>query len=295
MSKTELIRDNGREGLAGGPEGDRPMSFWDHLNELRMRLFRCVIATLIGLAICWAFTAELIEFLRIPLEDAWRSANLTGAPHLQVLKIEDPLVVDIRVALTSAIFLAGPVIFYQIWMFVAPGLYKHERRFAIPFVWISVSMFLLGAAFAYQFVIPYIYRWLLEYGGGTYSVQLELANYIKGTTMVLLTFGGVFEFPLLIAFLAKMGIVSHRSLMRYWRVSVLAIFIVAGFLTPPEPVSQLMMAGPMVLLFFIGVGVAYLLNPEGRNPEPSSVEDDEVAAADVAVSEPKTASQDPSS
>lgn len=248
--------------VSAGPEDDRPMSFWDHLTELRLRLFRAVMALLLGCVASWSFRTQLIEFLSRPLHVAWKQAEMAGQPDLQVLAIQSPLMVDVRVALLAGLFLALPVIFYQIWLFVSPGLYRHEKRFAIPFVVTSIAMFCIGATFAYVYVLPYGYRWLLEYGGGSYSVQLELGNYIKGTGRLIIAFGSVFEFPLAIAFLAKVGVVRHTSLLAHWRVSMLVIAIMSAMLTPPEPVTMLMMAAPMVLLFFASVVVAYFLQPK---------------------------------
>jgi sec-independent protein translocase protein TatC len=149
----------------------------------------------------------------------------------------------------------------------------------------SAVMFAAGGLFAYQFVLPYAMWWLLTYPydgwieqilsrHGVITVaeqyQLELANYVKGATRIMLAFAAVFEFPLLVAFLARIGLVTHRTLLRFWRISVLAIFVIAGFLTPPEPVTQLMMAIPMCVLFFASVGVAWLINPDSRVPDPAA-------------------------
>ena len=216
----------------------------------------------------------LFDLLRKPLADAWETANAPGEPDLQALGVQDALLVDFRVALMAGIFLSFPVIFYQLWMFISPGMYKSEKRFVIPFVVISALMFVGGAWFAYEFVLPYGYAFMIEYSQQRgVQVRPELANYIKGTTRILLAFGIVFEFPLLIAFMAKAKMVTNRTLMKYWRIAVLAIFILAAFLTPPEPMTQVMMAGPMVLLFFISVGVAYVINPY-KEPEPYDEDDD---------------------
>jgi sec-independent protein translocase protein TatC len=265
-----------------GPVGDEPMSFWAHFAELRSRLTRAVLSIVIGFVASFVFSEYLVKFLRVPLDNAWAKTGQEGIADLQVLGIQDPILVDFRVALTAGIFFSLPVIFYQLWMFISPGLYKQEKRFVVPFVMTSIVMFVTGAWFAYQFVLPYGYAFLLDYGGGRgLHVNPELAVYIKGTTRILLAFGVVFEFPLLIAFMAKAGMVTNRTLMKFWRVAVLVIFILAAFLTPPEPMTQIMMAGPMVILFFISVVVAYVINPyvepeeiPGLNDEDELDEDD---------------------
>lgn len=263
---TTPIASNGLEGLAEGPEGDTPMSFWDHLGELRSRLTRAALGVTVSVIFCFIYATELREFLAAPLHKAWVAANMPGKPELQVLAMMDAFMTDMRVAMAGGIFLALPVLFYQFWMFIAPGLYAREKRFVVPFVACSVFMFLLGAAFCYYVVLPWTIQWLLSYtqstsGAATAVVyNLTLNDYIRDATKILVAFGAVFEFPLLIAFLAYAEILTHRSLLRFWKISVVMIFIIAAFLTPPEPVSQLMMAFPMVGLFFTSVGIAYLID-----------------------------------
>ena len=271
-----------------GPEDDVPMSFFDHLGELRRCLVRASLGVTVGFVVSFIFVSDLLRFLKIPLNEAWRAAQLPRRPNLQVLEIQGALMTDVRIGLTAGIFLAGPVIFYQLWRFISPGLYRSEKRFVVPFVFFSVLMFFVGAWFAYEFVLPFALEWLLAYTesgflktflterelnpSGQLMYQLELSEYVKGTTRILLAFAVVFELPLLIAVLAKLEILSHRTLLRYWRVAVLLIFVMAAFLTPPEPVTQLMMAVPMVFLFFTSVVVAYILNPAGRGDFEESAE-----------------------
>jgi len=260
------------------------MSFFDHIAELRKRLIYAVVGIVIGFGASFYFADRLLYFLKQPLFKAWEQANLPGDPHLQVLEIQGRFMIDIRLAITGGIFIAAPIIFYQLWMFISPGLYRREKRFVVPFVMTSVVMFAAGGWFAYTFVLPYAMWWLLNYPYGSWLeglmakhgviaiteiYQLELGNYVKGATRILLAFGAVFEFPLLVAFLARTGLVTHRTLLRFWKVSVLLIFVVAAFLTPPEPVTQLMMALPMTVLFFVSVVVAYVINPASREPVPT--------------------------
>ncbi len=260
---------NGLEGLAEGPDGDQPMSFWDHLGELRAALMKSALAVVAGFIICFMYAAQIREFLAKPLHTAWIEAGLKGEPELQVLAMMDAFITDVRVAVAAGIFLATPVIFYQLWMFISPGLYRKEKRFAIPFVAASVFMFLLGATFCYLLVLPWTIQWLFGYtqsSAGTTPViyNLTLNDYIRDTTKILVAFGSVFEFPLLAAFLAAAGVIDHMTLLRFWKIAVVVMFVIAAFLTPPEPVSQLMMAIPMIVLFFLSVGIAYVLSRPHR-------------------------------
>jgi len=286
LARADDGEEPAREGERG-PEDDVAMSFFDHLAELRRCLVRASLGVTVGFVVSFIFVGELLQFLKKPLNEAWRVAELPGRPNLQVLEIQGALMTDVRIGITAGIFLAGPVIFYQVWRFISPGLYRSEKRFVVPFVFFSVLMFFVGGWFAYQFVLPFALQWLLGYTdpgflktflterelnpAGQLMYQLELSEYVKGTTRILLAFAVVFELPLLIAVLAKLEILSHRTLLRYWRVAVLLIFVMAAFLTPPEPVTQLLMAIPMVFLFFMSVLVAYILNPSGRrDPEDST-------------------------
>ncbi|MBK7830077.1 twin-arginine translocase subunit TatC [Nannocystis sp.] len=284
--------NNGLEGLAEGPEGDTPMSFWDHLGELRSRLTRAALGVTVSVVLCFIYATELREFLAVPLHKAWVAANMPGKPVLQVLAMMDAFMTDMRVAMAGGIFLATPVLFYQFWMFIAPGLYAREKRYVIPFVATSVFMFLLGAAFCYYVVLPWTIQWLLSYtqstsGAATAVVyNLTLNEYIRDATKILVAFGVVFEFPLLIAFLAFAGVLTHRSLLRFWKISVVMIFIIAAFLTPPEPVSQLMMAFPMVGLFFASVGIAYLIDKSKAKARALLARADEPDPADDAGPRP---------
>lgn len=291
-------QNNGFDGLAEGPEGDKPMSFLDHVAELRTRLLRSVLGIFVGFFACFGFSEPISNFLRIPIDRAWAAQGLGERAELQALEIQDPLMVDVRVSAMAAVFVCAPWLFYQLWMFIAPGLYAREKRFVVPFVMVSVLMFLGGAAFAFTVVLPFIYEWMITYAYGErgpnevasilttlagqhfdlskatslasgmeargIALQLELGNYFKGTTRVLLAFGAVFEFPLLVAFLAKAGVVTEKTLIRFWKISVLIIFIVAALLTPPEPISQLLMALPMCVLYFVSIGVAWAINPAAK-------------------------------
>lgn len=257
---------NGQEGLAEGPEGDKPMAFLDHVAELRKRLIRMVLAIFVGFLVCWAFRVRISNFLRMPLDRAWSSSGLGERAELQALSIQDPLMVDVRVVVTASIFLTLPYLFLQLWLFIAPGLYAREKRFVVPFVLTSMIMFVAGAVFAFTVVLPFIYGYMIDYSlGRGETIELELHNYFKSTTRGLIAFGLVFEFPLLVSFLAKVGIVTEKTLIRFWRISVVLIFILSGVLTPPDPISIFLMAIPMCVLYFLSVGVAWVINPSAKS------------------------------
>ncbi len=258
---------NGADGLAEGPEGDTPMSFFDHLAELRKRIGRAFAVLLAAAVFCYAFVDHITSFMWVPFGEAWRSLGKSGDPVLLNLSALDVILTDIWVALFAAIFLAAPMIFYQLWMFIAPGLYAKEKRLVVPFVATSAVMFLAGAAFCYYVVLPIATEFFLSYadkkstiGEVTVQTAYTYADYASYVMKVLLGFGLMFEMPLAVFFLAKAGVVTHLSLLRHWKIALLLITIASAILTPPDPVTIWLMGIPMTALYFISVGVAYVVS-----------------------------------
>jgi len=269
--------------LHEGPEDDVAMSFFDHLNELRKRLIRAALALAVGITVCYVAVDQLTQFILWPYHRAWTDVNARcmerdgafclpdGGPQLQNLTAYESVLTDIRIAVIGGIFLVSPVLFHQLWLFVSPGLYRKEKRLVVPFVLVSVIMFLAGGAFCYTYVLPIATDFLLEYplrkslGDGVRIVtNYTYSDYVKYTTQLLVAFGAMFEFPLGVFFLAKTGVVTHLTLLKYWKPMVLVFFIVGAILTPPEPITQILMAVPMTLLYFASTGVAYFASKEER-------------------------------
>jgi sec-independent protein translocase protein TatC len=262
---------NGEDGLAEGPEDDRPMSFFEHLGELRKRLVRAALGVTAAFIGCYVFVEYLRTIVLRPYYDAWIAVKMPGEPELQNLSALEAFMTDLRIAIIAAIFVAGPILFYHAWMFISPGLYKKEKRLVVPFVATSGVMFASGAVFCYYLVLPIATEYFLGYSLGIADAdavnivpRFTYADYVTYTTRLLLGFGVMFEFPLGVFFLAKAGVVTHLTLLRYWKISILAFFIVAAFLTPPEPISQILMALPMIGLYFVSVGVAYVVSKPER-------------------------------
>jgi sec-independent protein translocase protein TatC len=275
---------NGADGMAEGPEHDRPMSFFDHLTELRQRLMRAALALVGGFIVCYVLVDDLTQMLLRPYGQAWRNHQIackveeglaclpSDDPYLQNLTPFEAVLVDIRIAFVFGLFLAMPVVFYQLWMFISPGLYKREKKLVVPFAATGALLFALGGWFCYTFVLPVATEFLLRYGmekkTGEEAVMI-LAQYtytdvITYTNRLLLGFGLVFELPLAVFFLASAGIITHKTLLRHWRVMILSFFVVAAFLTPPEPVSQILMALPLCASFGISIVVAYVVSKPER-------------------------------
>lgn len=247
---------------------DARMTFTAHLEELRSRLVKCLIAVGIGFVGSYFFKEEFFQVLSRPLLKAMGDKGtmiFTGVP--------EPFFVYLKVALVAGIFFSAPVILFETWAFVAPGLYAHEKRYVIPFVFFSSLLFLLGTSFAYYIVCPYGFKFLL--GFATYNIQpmLAIKEYFSFSTKLLLAFGFVFQLPLFLVFLSKAGIVTPQTLSRQRKYVILLIFIVAAILTPPDVATQFMMAGPLLALFEIGIIMARIFGKKREVPEEEKAEE----------------------
>ncbi|MBA2664914.1 MAG: twin-arginine translocase subunit TatC [Bradymonadaceae bacterium] len=230
------------------------MSFLEHLADLRRRLVYSLIAGAIGFGICWFFVHDLFQWLLAPLQVAAPEAGLAQMHHKDMA---EPFFTLLKTAIVGGIFLAIPAILYNIWKFVAPGLYPGEKRMVVPFVVMATFFFFVGGSFCYFLVIPYGYRFLLDFSLQVSQPTLMMSEYFAMTTKLLLGFGVVFEMPVVAMFLSAMGVITHRTLLKHWRMAFVASFIVAAMLTPPDVVTQAMMAGPLIVLYAISVAIAW--------------------------------------
>jgi sec-independent protein translocase protein TatC len=233
------------------------MPFLSHLRELRDRVRNAAIFFMLAFGVCWWFAKDIYNFLKAPLFNVWQTEKL-GKPHIVFGKLTEPFWVDMSIALWAGIFVASPFIFYQLWKFIAPGLYKRERNITVTFAMFSAVMFSGGALFCFYFVLPNLYDFLLGYASAEYKPILMMQSYLDLTRDMMLAFGAVFELPLLIYFLAMVGLVTHRGLWKFNRWFVVIAFIVGAVLTPsPDVVSQIMMALPMIVLYNISILLAW--------------------------------------
>lgn len=260
------------------PEEDVKMTIWEHLAELRTRLFRAAGAVLAGAVGCWTYREELLRLLAAPYKVAWAERFPGETVKLQTLAPADAFVNYMQLAMTGGLVLAIPVVFYQLWAFISPGLYAREKRYIIPFVFFSTGLFLSGVAFAYYVAFPFSFRYffsLLGNVGGDTGIQLTsmptMEFYLDFTTRMLLAFGFVFELPLFISFLAIAGIVTPQQLVRFSRYAIIGAFVVGAFVTPgPEVSSQLAVSGALVALYFLSVGVAFIVGKKREEPARAS-------------------------
>jgi sec-independent protein translocase protein TatC len=245
------------------------MSFTDHLTELRTRLVRSAIALLLGFFVCWSFRIELFSFLAEPIS---RALADNGVYQFHAIHLTESILVYLKTSFAAAVILTSPLTFYQAWSFVSPGLLSKERGFLIPVTLFTVIFFLIGAAFAYQVILPFITDWLtkLTTEGGQAVVMITLQNAFSTALIFLVMFGLVFELPLVIFFLSLFGLVSAKGLIGFFRYFVVLSFVASAMLTPPDPISQVLMALPLNILYAFGILVAWGVersrNAEGEGP-----------------------------
>ena len=258
--------ENGEE-----EEDGKPMGLLDHLNELRWRLVRCFIAALVGFCLCWAVVEPLFDILTLPLNNA---LGAVGA-HAQYTSMPEPFFTRMLVAFVAGLFISSPFIFYQIWAFIAPGLYDEEKRFIIPVAVISALFFIGGGLFCYFIVFPYAFNFFIGFSTQSIQITPRISDYLDFILKLLLAFGLIFEMPLFSFFLSRMGVLTAGMMRRSRRYAIVGIFIVAAILTPPDVVSQLLMACPMLILYECSILVAALC---GKKKKDATEETDKAPA-----------------
>jgi sec-independent protein translocase protein TatC len=244
-------------------------SLWDHLSELRTRLVRSTIYVIGGFVVCYAFVEQIFAVLALPLTEV-----LPPGTTLIFKSYPAAFFTYLKLALVSGLFLVSPLVLYQIWAFIAPGLYEHEKRLAMPFVILSTLFFTGGAFFGYMFVFPAAFRFLAGYAGARLELLPDVGEYFSLTIKLLLGFGFAFELPVFMVFLGLLGIVSTDMLKKNRKYAILVVFILAAILTPtPDVINQVLMAGPLLVLYEISIVALRLIKPEKPPEETGEVDD----------------------
>ena len=242
------------------------MSFMEHLGELRVRIVRSLVALLIGLVIAFPFSRQIMDYLARP-------ARATGHT-LVFLALTEAFWVQMKVALIVGLFIAAPGILWQVWAFIAPGLHAHEKKYAAPFVIVGSLLFLVGGAFALKVVTPFAIQFLLSYERPGLQAMISIGSYVDFLLKFTLAFGLIFELPLAITLVARMGLVTAKQLAKNRKYAVLGAFIAAAVLTPtPDMFNQALMAGPLIILYEIGIVCARIFGKKPKAapaPEPAA-------------------------
>ncbi len=254
MPETELVT---------GPKQELPgMSFLEHLEELRRRIIYSLIAVAATFLLGWWKAERIFAFMQNPIMDALHRHNLDE--KLVYTNPTDPFNMYLKVGFIAGLFIASPFVLYQVWAFIAPGLYRHERRYILPFMFSTVGLFLAGGAFGYKMVYPAALDFLIGYGA-QFQPMITIHEYTNLFLTVVLGMGIIFEMPILIFFLALMGIVSAGWMWRNLRYSILVIFIIAAIVTPTTDILNMcIFAAPMVGLYVVSIAVAWLVHPKRR-------------------------------
>jgi sec-independent protein translocase protein TatC len=233
-------------------EGDK-QPFLSHLEELRKRLIACAIAVGVGFALCYGFSKRLYKLLVAPLIEI-----LPEGEGLIFTNLLAPFFTYLKTGLIAGVMLSAPYLFYQLWLFIAPGLYQHEKKYVIPFVSFSSILFVGGALFGYFFVFPLVFKFFLGFENEYIQAMPSMNEVFSFVLRLLFGFGIAFELPVVIFFLAKIGVVTPESLRKKRKYALLLMFVVGAIITPPDIISQVLLAMPLLALYEVGIILAVI-------------------------------------
>ncbi len=232
------------------------MGLLEHLRELRKRLLYSALAITLGAIGSYCYSGPIFDYLCAPFFAGFENSSLIGTSPAEAW------ILKVKVAVFCGALITSPFLFFQLWQFVAPGLYEKERRLVVPFVVVSSALFIGGAAFCYYAVLPLTFNFFYqEFLSIKVTPTIRIGDHLSMTIMTLLGFGLVFELPVVTFLLARAGIIDHAFLTRWYRQAILIIFVVAAIVTPPDVLTQLLLAGPMLLLYAISIGIAKIAAP----------------------------------
>jgi sec-independent protein translocase protein TatC len=238
------------------------MGFLDHLEELRKRLVYSIIAVAIGFFACWGYAERIYSGMQRPIMEALQHNGLSA--KLVYLNPTEPFNLYLKVGGMAGLFIASPFVLYQVWCFISPGLYRNEKRYVFPFMFSTIALFIAGGYFGYKVVLPQALVFLIGYGKD-FQPMITLSEYSSLFLTIIVGLGVIFEMPILVFFLALMGIVSAGWMWKNIRYAILLIFVVAAIITPtPDILNMCIFAAPMVALYVLSIGLAFLVHPTQR-------------------------------
>ena len=262
---------------AATPEEDKVMSFWEHLDELRSRLTRAMIAYVVAMFVAWYFKDHLLKILADPFRKSWEAAHVPGDWMLHQAAPGDLFLAQFKLSMLAGLGIAAPIIFWELWAFIAPGLYKKEKRYAFLVVFASTLFFVGGAYFGWRVAFPISFGYFLDLTGQAAEAGVRVqptvmvGEYLDFVGQMLLAFGIIFELPLFLTALSVIGIVNYLTLFRFGRWFILIASVVGAVLSPPDTTSMVVMTVPLIALYFLSVGLAYLF---GQKPTADQIERD---------------------
>jgi sec-independent protein translocase protein TatC len=254
------------ETLPEAPETEKDslpaMGFLEHLEELRRRIIYSLIAVAVGFFACWGYREQIYGIMQRPIMEALQRNGLSE--KLVYLNPTDPFNMYLKVALLAGLFLTSPFVLYQVWAFVSPGLYRNEKRYVVPFMVFSVGLFCAGGYFGYKLVYPQALQFLIDFGK-QFQPMITIGEYTDLFLTIIIGMGAIFEMPILVFFLALMGIVTAGWMWRNFRYSILVIFIIAAILTPTTDILNMcIFAAPMIALYAFSIAIAWMVHPKQR-------------------------------
>src|SRR5215471_19083421 len=243
-------------------ESMQTMGFLDHLEELRKRIIYSIVAVAVGFFACWWKVEAIYDIMQRPIMDALRNNGMSE--KLVYLNPTEPFNLYLKIAALAGLFLTSPFVLYQVWMFISPGLYRHEKRYVVPFMVSTITLFTCGGYFGYKIVYPAALNFLINFGK-QFQPMITIGEYTQLFLSIILGMGLIFEMPILVFFLALMGIVTAGFMWRNFRYSILVIFINAAIVTPTTDILNMcIFAAPMIALYVFSIFVAWLVHPKRR-------------------------------
>ncbi len=239
------------------------MPLLEHLRELRSRLVYSLVALLVTCTGSFIFVNQIWAFLVAPMN---RALMETGRGTMAMTTAMEGFVTMLKVAGAAGLLFASPVIFYQVWKFVAPGLYPREKKPVLPLVFASTVLFTLGAAFGYFVIFEFAFPYFLNFAAEDVQAILSINSYLAMAVKMLVAFGLTFQLPVIVFFLARIGLIDHKDMIGGFKYSLVGMFVIAAIITPPDVISQCLMAVPLVGLYGIGIIIAWLFSTKGKDP-----------------------------
>ena len=256
--------ENLTRALRNDPKRDSmpTMGFLDHLEELRTRLVYSIAAVAVGFFACWWKVETIYDVMQRPIMKALKDNGMSE--RLVYLNPTEPFNLYLKIAALAGLFLTSPFVLYQVWMFISPGLYRNEKRYVVPFMVSTIALFTTGGYFGYKIVYPQALGFLIHFGR-QFQPMITIGEYTSLFLSIILGMGLVFELPILIFFLALMGIITAGFMWKNFRYAILVIFIIAAIVSPtPDVLNMCIFAAPMIALYAVSIGIAWAVHPKQR-------------------------------
>lgn len=250
-----------------------------HLVELRKRLMVIVATLIVFFAICFSFHEFFLDWMTAPLDTALAEVGKKSVAASQGMmttnQVAGTFFVSLKVSFFAGLFFSIPIILWQVWLFIAPGLYANEKKMLLPFIFGGTTMFVVGVIFAYYVVTPFGFDFLITFGSFKFTPLINIEDYVGFFSKILFGFGLAFELPVFSYFLALLGLIDDRMMRNFFKYAVVIIFIAAALLTPPDVLTQLLMAGPLIILYGFSILIVRVINPAPPEEEEEDEEQDE--------------------